>query len=164
MDRTQVSWLHEARRAYLLYVAAGLSMIPAASLYAWLRLNGLDRRWITVVLMGLGCVSAHFAWALLDRLRNVPSRVSRPRSAAYLPLDRVDRVAAPAWVVTGTAAAYVLTLQLIIPGDWPAPVTPPAASGTMDVPMQLSERASIRAVGPLRASIMRSISQPAAAA
>lgn len=71
------SWLHETKRLMLLYLAAGVSLVPAGILYALLVLAGWDSIWIAILCLSIGLLTVRFAWKALDRQEHLVLSIAR---------------------------------------------------------------------------------------
>jgi hypothetical protein len=60
-------WSHEILRLYRRYMVAGAVALPCALVYAYLRINRIEHRWLTIAVLALGVVLAACVWALMGR-------------------------------------------------------------------------------------------------
>ncbi len=62
-----MSWLHDWRTMFLLYLAVGLAFVPAGLLYALAGLVGWGNWFVAAVCLGFGFLMAHVVWTKLER-------------------------------------------------------------------------------------------------
>jgi hypothetical protein len=65
------SWLHETKRLMLLYLAAGVFLVPAGILYAVLVLAGWGSIWLAILCLSIGLLTVRLVWRALDRQQRV---------------------------------------------------------------------------------------------
>ena len=85
MDRDSASWLHEATKFYLMYLAVGAVFVPFGLVYGLLVLQGWDHWLFIVFLLGAGFLAGRYVWGKLERRLFVnPARVIQgvPASAS----------------------------------------------------------------------------------
>jgi hypothetical protein len=61
----------------LLYLAAGVSLVPAGILYAVLVLAGWGSIWLAILCLSIGFLSVHLVWRALDRQKRVGLSIVR---------------------------------------------------------------------------------------
>jgi len=76
MDRDSASWLREALRFYIMYLAVGAAFAPFGLVYGLLVLEGWDHWLVAVLLLAGGFLTARFVWERVHkRLFVRPARV-----------------------------------------------------------------------------------------
>lgn len=85
MDRDSASWLREAVKFYLMYLAVGAAFAPFGFVYGLLALKGWNHPLAGLVLLAGGFLTARFVWERVHRRLFVrPARVIQgmPASAS----------------------------------------------------------------------------------
>lgn len=98
------SWLHETKRLMLLYLAAGVFLVPAGILYALLVLAGWDSIWIAILCLSIGLLTVRFAWKALSRQEHLVSSIAR----FYLDGETIGQWTAPGSPVLQSLHTYSL--------------------------------------------------------
>lgn len=133
MSGTRTSFWRDAARTYILYMIAGLAIIPTAAVYAALAATGWDRWWSTLLLLSLGVSCGLIAWRVCERRiafrRDVIIRVDQPvdSAAAFQPIAGGSAAGAAAMfsaaLVVGPGSKGNLTIRAQSVANLPEPAT-----------------------------------------
>ena len=108
MDRDSASWLREATKFYLMYLAVGAAFAPFGFVYGLLALKGWNHPLAGLVLLAGGFLTARFVWERVHRrlfvrparvIQGLPASASRavPAPVRQGGVTRCDRFGENGW-------------------------------------------------------------------